>query len=119
MKNFIELVQKLVDKLEEVVKSESYVSVFRIAHNHHCPYTGPTWGEEFNNLKEALDDLKESAADSVIKETNAKADPSATTRENCMCGDPGEERLDGGIRSGVHCDTCWAKLVSECRKRSW
>jgi hypothetical protein len=42
--------------------------------------------------------------------------PSLRCRE---CGKEGVERVDKGLAAGVHCDPCWEKLVSECRKRSW
>jgi len=31
----------------------------------------------------------------------------------------GEKRIDNGLPAGVHCDSCWAELVRDCRKRSW
>jgi len=35
------------------------------------------------------------------------------------CGKPGKQREDKGLAAGIHCDECWEKLVTECRKRSW
>jgi hypothetical protein len=35
------------------------------------------------------------------------------------CGNSGIPRIDNGVPAGTHCDTCWQKLVSDARKRSW
>ena len=35
------------------------------------------------------------------------------------CTNLGKERYDNGLYSGIHCDSCWEQMVSECRKRSW
>jgi hypothetical protein len=31
----------------------------------------------------------------------------------------GQRRMDQGLSSGIHCDKCWNKMISECRSRSW
>jgi len=37
----------------------------------------------------------------------------------CKCGKPGKLQYDNGLSCGVHCDECFEKMVSDCRKRSW
>lgn len=39
--------------------------------------------------------------------------------KRCICGATGEERTDRGLKAGVHCDSCWENMVSDCRKQSW
>ena len=31
----------------------------------------------------------------------------------------GQQRIDNGLNSGVHCDECWEKMIIECKQRSW
>jgi len=38
---------------------------------------------------------------------------------SCACGKPGTERIDNGLKAGIHCDVCWEKLISDCRMRSY
>jgi len=36
------------------------------------------------------------------------------------CGnDEGKQRVDNGLKCGVHCDECFEKMIRECRGRSW
>jgi len=37
----------------------------------------------------------------------------------CKCGKPGKLQYDNGLSCGVHCDDCFEKMVSDCRRRSW
>jgi len=37
----------------------------------------------------------------------------------CVCGKKGTERIDNGLKAGIHCDACWEKLISDCRMRSY
>ena len=39
--------------------------------------------------------------------------------ELCSCGKEGRERWDNGLAVGVHCDTCYEQMITECRRRSW
>jgi len=32
---------------------------------------------------------------------------------------PGTKRFDNGLACGTHCDTCFNKMVSDCRSRNW
>jgi hypothetical protein len=41
------------------------------------------------------------------------------TPMKCACGKQGTMRVHNGLKSGVHCDACWEKLVTECTQRSW
>ena len=36
-----------------------------------------------------------------------------------QCTNQGTRRIDNGLDSGIHCDEHWAKLLHECRQRSW
>jgi len=35
------------------------------------------------------------------------------------CRQTGTRRTDKGLDSGIHCDSCWGKMISDCRQRSW
>jgi hypothetical protein len=35
------------------------------------------------------------------------------------CENPGIDRYDNGLYSGVHCDSCWENLLYTCKQRSW
>jgi hypothetical protein len=37
----------------------------------------------------------------------------------CQCGKPGVPRFDNDLPAGVHCDTCWEKLLKQCKSKSW
>jgi len=37
----------------------------------------------------------------------------------CKCGKSGKLQYDNGLSCGIHCDECFEKMVSDCRKRSW
>ena len=31
----------------------------------------------------------------------------------------GQERVDNGLKVGMHCDPCWSEMIPSCRRRSW
>ena len=35
------------------------------------------------------------------------------------CGNRGRRRIDRGLDSGIHCDSCWGRIVEDCRSKSW
>jgi len=39
--------------------------------------------------------------------------------ERVRCSNEGSDRYDNGLPAGHHCDSCWEKMVSDCRQRSW
>ena len=47
--------QNLVNKLEEIGKNESFISVFVMSQIRGNPYNGPNWSKEFEELKKELD----------------------------------------------------------------
>ncbi|MBU3913594.1 MAG: hypothetical protein KKB21_00440 [Nanoarchaeota archaeon] len=34
------------------------------------------------------------------------------------CTSKGVRRIDRGLDSGIHCDSCWEQLIAECRSKS-
>lgn len=45
----------LADKLDEIVKHPSYLTVFTIAATHGVPYYGPNYEMELKRLRELID----------------------------------------------------------------
>ena len=37
----------------------------------------------------------------------------------CLCGKPGTPRVDNDLPSGIHCETCWSRLLVQCKSKSW
>lgn len=46
--------EALVNKLELIHEDPKFQSVWIMAHNRGCPYDGPTYEKELNDLKTAL-----------------------------------------------------------------
>ena len=56
MQNTIEqAARKLIEKLEAIHKDKRYTSVWTMYAIHGCKYDGPTYIDEFNNLKQSLE----------------------------------------------------------------
>jgi len=45
--------------------------------------------------------------------------PNPQTGKLEQCKEQGTRRTDNGLDSGIHCNGCWDKMLSECRTRSW
>jgi len=58
VKKLHESANLLAEKLNKIIKSPEYSSVFVMAHNHGFPYTGETFGNELKDLEKALKELE-------------------------------------------------------------
>lgn len=73
--------------------------------------------EMLNKLKAKLAQI---AAVAVCMMTQIDKQLIGTETVCQSCGNrPGVERTDNGLPAGIHCDTCWDKLTSTARQRSW
>lgn len=54
-----------------------------------------------------------------LAEQNWEALKDTNPELKCSCGEDGYARIDHGLAAGFHCQKCWEKLVTDCRKQSW
>ncbi len=59
--------KRLVEKMDEIHSSQDYIGIFAFAQNNGMPYTGPTYSQELEDVKNILNKLEQTPPPSKIE----------------------------------------------------